>query len=216
MQDQEQQHPPLHPDIFVGTSEMAELMRRHPWADTPLGPPERWPQALKVALRILLTSRFEMWLGWGPDIHFFYNDAYRPTLGAKHPRSLAMPTRELWAEIWDDIRERIEAVLQRGESTWDRGLLLILHRSGYPEETYHTFSYSPLIGDSGAVEGIFCVLAIRDQVVPPTLNLDDPDEGTEGVDLVPHKARHREVRAALSNSFGFGGTNASVIFKKVD
>ena len=73
-----------------------------------------------------------------------------------------------------------------------------------------------LLGGAGAVEGIFCVLAIRDQVVPPTLNLDDPDEGTEGVDLVPHKAKHREVHAALSNSFGFGGTNASVIFKKVD
>ena len=73
-----------------------------------------------------------------------------------------------------------------------------------------------LLGGAGAVEAIFCVLAIRDQVVPPTLNLDDPDEGTEGVDLVPHKARHREVSAALSNSFGFGGTNASVIFKKVD
>ncbi len=73
-----------------------------------------------------------------------------------------------------------------------------------------------LLGGAGAVEGIFCVLAIRDQVVPPTLNLDDPDEGTEGVDLVPHHARKREVRAALSNSFGFGGTNASVIFKKVD
>jgi len=73
-----------------------------------------------------------------------------------------------------------------------------------------------LLGGAGAVEGIFCVLAIRDQVVPPTLNLDDPDEGTEGVDLVPHKARHREVKAALSNSFGFGGTNASVIFKRVD
>ena len=73
-----------------------------------------------------------------------------------------------------------------------------------------------LLGGAGAVEAIFCVLAIRDQVVPPTLNLDDPDEGTEGVDLVPHHARKREVKAALSNSFGFGGTNASVIFKKVD
>lgn len=73
-----------------------------------------------------------------------------------------------------------------------------------------------LLGGAGAVEAIFCVLAIRDQVVPPTLNLDDPDEGTEGVDLVPHHARKREVEAALSNSFGFGGTNASVIFKKVD
>jgi len=73
-----------------------------------------------------------------------------------------------------------------------------------------------LLGGAGAVEAIFCILAIRDQIVPPTLNLDDPDEGTEGVDLVPHTARKREVNAALSNSFGFGGTNASVIFKKVD
>jgi 3-oxoacyl-[acyl-carrier-protein] synthase II len=70
-----------------------------------------------------------------------------------------------------------------------------------------------LLGGAGAVEAIFCILAIRDQVVPPTLNLDDPDEGTEGVDLVPHTARKRPVRAALNNSFGFGGTNASVIVK---
>ncbi len=70
-----------------------------------------------------------------------------------------------------------------------------------------------LLGGAGAVETIFCILAIRDQVVPPTLNLDNPDEGTEGVDLVPHVARKRTVRAALNNSFGFGGTNASVIVK---
>ena len=72
-----------------------------------------------------------------------------------------------------------------------------------------------LLGGAGAVEAIFCILAIRDQVVPPTLNLDDPDEGTEGVDLVPHTAKKRPVRAALSNSFGFGGTNASLIMKAV-
>src|SRR6476620_11611401 len=72
-----------------------------------------------------------------------------------------------------------------------------------------------LLGGAGAVEAIFCILAIRDQIVPPTLNLDDPDEGTEGVDLVPHKAKKRPVRAALNNSFGFGGTNASLIVKAV-
>jgi 3-oxoacyl-[acyl-carrier-protein] synthase II len=72
-----------------------------------------------------------------------------------------------------------------------------------------------LLGGAGAVETIFCILAIRDQIVPPTLNLDDPDEGTEGVDLVPHKAKKRPVRAALNNSFGFGGTNASLIVKAV-
>ena len=72
-----------------------------------------------------------------------------------------------------------------------------------------------LLGGAGAVESIFCILAIRDQIVPPTLNLDDPDEGTEGVDLVPHKAKRRSVQAALNNSFGFGGTNASLIMKAV-
>ena len=72
-----------------------------------------------------------------------------------------------------------------------------------------------LLGGAGAVEAIFCILAIRDQIVPPTLNLDNPDEGTEGVDLVPHVARQREVKAVLNNSFGFGGTNASLVMKAI-
>jgi 3-oxoacyl-[acyl-carrier-protein] synthase II len=72
-----------------------------------------------------------------------------------------------------------------------------------------------LLGGAGAVESIFCILAMRDQIVPPTLNLDNPDEGAEGVDLVPHTARKREVRAVLNNSFGFGGTNASLVMRKI-
>jgi len=72
-----------------------------------------------------------------------------------------------------------------------------------------------LLGGAGAVESIFCILAIRDQIVPPTLNLDDPDDGTEGVDLVPHTAKKREVNAVLNNSFGFGGTNASLVMSKI-
>jgi 3-oxoacyl-[acyl-carrier-protein] synthase II len=72
-----------------------------------------------------------------------------------------------------------------------------------------------LLGGAGAVESIFCILALRDQIVPPTLNLDNPDEGTEGVDLVPHTPKDRKVRAVLNNSFGFGGTNASLIMKAI-
>jgi 3-oxoacyl-[acyl-carrier-protein] synthase II len=72
-----------------------------------------------------------------------------------------------------------------------------------------------LLGGAGAVESIFCILALRDQIVPPTLNLDNPDEGTEGVDLVPHVARERAVKAVLNNSFGFGGTNASLVMKAI-
>ncbi|WP_320197946.1 response regulator [Agrobacterium sp. rho-13.3] len=137
---------------------MAQMMRQIDWSKTSLGPPETWPQALKVALRLLLTSRFEMWLGWGPDINFFYNDAYRPTLGKKHPNALAVPTKVLWAEIWDDVKDRLATVYETGQATWDRALLLLLERDGYPEETYHTFSYSPLVGDSGRVEGVFCAV----------------------------------------------------------
>ncbi len=146
-------------DIFVGDGEMAHLMRRHDWSKTSFGPPEAWPDALRVALRLLLTSRFEMWLGWGPDISFFYNDAYRPTLGKKHPNALAVPTRVVWAEIWEDVKDRLATVYETGEATWDRALLLLLERDGYPEETYHTFSYSPLIGDTGNVEGVFCAVS---------------------------------------------------------
>ena len=73
-----------------------------------------------------------------------------------------------------------------------------------------------LLGGAGAVESIFCILAIRDQIVPPTLNLDNPSDNCAGVDLVPHQAKKRQVRAALNNSFGFGGTNASLVMKAID
>ena len=73
-----------------------------------------------------------------------------------------------------------------------------------------------LLGGAGAVESIFCILAMRDQVAPPTLNLDNPSPGCEGVDLVPHKAKKRPIKAVLNNSFGFGGTNASLVLKQCD
>lgn len=145
--------------IFVGDSDMAKHMRAHDWTSTSLGDPLQWPQSLKLAVRILLTSKFEMWIGWGPDIAFLYNDAYRPTLGIKHGYALGMPTRELYPEIWPEVEPRLRRVYQHGEATWDRALQLILHRHGYPEETYHTFSYSPLVGDSDKVEGIFCAVS---------------------------------------------------------
>ncbi|AGH48087.1 MULTISPECIES: beta-ketoacyl-ACP synthase II [Sphingomonas] len=72
-----------------------------------------------------------------------------------------------------------------------------------------------LLGGAGAVESIFCILAMRDQIVPPTLNLDNPSEGCAGVDLVPHVAKKRKVKAVLNNSFGFGGTNASLVMRAI-
>ena len=100
-----------------------------------------------------------MWMGWGPDLTFLYNDAYAAmTLGAKHPWALGRPSSEVWAEIWPEIEPRIEHVLRAGEATWDEDLLLFLERSGYSEETYHTFSYSPVTDDDGVVCGLLCVV----------------------------------------------------------
>lgn len=144
-------------DIFPGTSEMARIMRAHAWQETPLGDPLHWPDALKIPLRMLLTTRFEMWLGWGPDLRFFYNDAYIPTLGIKHPAMLGRPFREVWSEVYDAVADQVERV-GAGEATWNKALLLLLERSGFPEETYHSFSYSPLHEADGTVGGLLCVV----------------------------------------------------------
>jgi PAS domain S-box-containing protein len=130
------------------------------WTATPLGPPERWPQSLTTVVSIVLGSRFSMWMAWGPELTFLCNDAYRrDTLGAKYPWALGRPASEVWAEIWPDIGPRIEQVMRTGVATWDEALLLFLERSGYPEETYHTFSYSPLADDDGAIVGMLCVVS---------------------------------------------------------
>ncbi|HVT99487.1 MAG TPA: ATP-binding protein [Acidobacteriaceae bacterium] len=146
--------------LFAGGGEVGALMAQVDWSATPLGPVETWPQSLRTVVRIVLTSRFAMWMGWGPDLVFLYNDSYaRMTLGKKHPWALGRPAREVWREIWDDIGPRIETVLHTGVATWDEALLLFLERSGYREETYHTFSYSPLSGDDGRITGMLCVVS---------------------------------------------------------
>ena len=95
-----------------------------------------------------------MWMAWGPELTMFYNDAYRrATLAPKHPWALGRPFDEVWAEIGETSPRRSESVLEDGEATWDEDLLLFLERNGWPEETYHTFSYSPLAGEDGRVAG---------------------------------------------------------------
>ncbi|MBW0115391.1 SpoIIE family protein phosphatase [Pseudonocardia abyssalis] len=153
--------PPSAPNpLFAGGGEVGRVMESHDWAATPVGPPETWPPELRSVVRILLTSRFSMWMGWGPDLAFFYNDAYqRDTLRAKHPWALGRPAHEVWAEIWDDVSPRVRQVIETGEATWDEGLLLTLERAGYVEESYHTFSYSPLEYADGRISGLLCVVS---------------------------------------------------------
>ncbi|GAB3163528.1 SpoIIE family protein phosphatase [Microbispora hainanensis] len=146
--------------VFVADDEVGRDLASVDWRATPLGPPEEWPQSLQTAVSILLSSRFSMWMAWGPELTFFCNAAYRrDTLGRKYPWALGRPAGEVWAEIWDDIGPRIDTVLATGQATWDEALLLFLERAGYPEESYHTFSYSPLRDDSGTVVGMLCVVS---------------------------------------------------------
>ncbi len=146
------------PAFLTARGEMAALMRAFDWSDTPLGPVRNWPQSLRTAVDIILSSRYAMFVWWGGTLTNLYNDAYRPFLGKKHPEALGLSASDVWAEIWDQIGPRTVAVLERGESTFDEALLLPMDRHGYLEETYFTFSYSPIRDDAGGIGGIFCAV----------------------------------------------------------
>ena len=143
------------PDFLTGGGEVGTILRSMDWSKTKLGPMADWPQSLKTALSLVLSSRFELFIWWGPDLIMLYNDAYRQTLAAKHPWALGKPGAEVWSEIWNVIGPMLKRVLTTGEATWSDDLLLFLDRHGYTEETYHTFSYSPIRGESGQVAGVF-------------------------------------------------------------
>ncbi len=146
--------------VFGADPDVGRDLAQVDWAATPLGPPSGWPLSLRTAVSIVLSSRFPMWMAWGPELTFFCNAAYRrDTLGRKYPWALGRPANEVWSEIWNDIGPRIDRVLSTEQATWDEELLLFLERSGYPEETYHTFSYSPLRDDDGQVVGMLCVVS---------------------------------------------------------
>ncbi|WP_395678476.1 response regulator [Inquilinus sp.] len=144
------------PDFLRGGGEMGQRIRAHDWAATPLGPAERWPQSLKTAIRIMLTSRQPIWIGWGPELIFFYNDPYKSIIGGKHPLALGQPTATVWREIWTEIGPMLATALAGDEGTYVEQQLLIMERNGYPEETYYTFSYSPVPTDDGSTAGIIC------------------------------------------------------------
>jgi PAS domain S-box-containing protein len=152
--------------FLSGGGETGARLRSLDWPSHPLGPPELWPQSLKTIVRVMLDSRYAMWMAWGPQLTFFCNDAYLPTVGLKRDWVLGARSDEVWKEIWPDIGPRIDHVLKSGDATWDEGLLLFLERSGFVEETYHTFSYSPVYDDLSRVSGMLCVVTeVTERVV---------------------------------------------------
>lgn len=142
--------------FLAGGGEMGAILRNLDWSKQPLGDPAAWPQSLKTAIRIMLTSRQPIWIGWGRDLYFFYNDPYQSIIGGKHPGAVAQPAKLVWQEIWDDIGPMLATAMSGVEGTYVEEQLLIMERNGYPEETYYTFSYSPIPDDDGMPGGIIC------------------------------------------------------------
>ncbi len=143
-------------NFLLGGGEMGARMREQDWSKTSLGPTQQWPQSLKTAVRIMLTCRQPMFVWWGEELINLYNDAYKAIIGGKHPEALGQPASYVWREIWDQVRPRAESAMLKNEGTYDEALLLIMERFGYPEETYYTFSYSPVPNDQGDTGGIIC------------------------------------------------------------
>ncbi len=148
---------PSLPQFPEQGGEMGHLVQTFDWATTPLGPIECWPESLRTSLSLILNSRHPMWIGWGPECTFLYNDAYVQVLGAaKHPWALGKPASVVWSEIWDIIGPLVEGVFREGRPSFFDNLRLFMKRADFVEETFYSFSYSPIYDKTGKVGGLFC------------------------------------------------------------
>jgi PAS domain S-box-containing protein len=156
--------PDIRQNLIFGTGEMADLTRALDWSQTPVGPIEHWPESLLITVNTLLASRHPMFLWWGNDLVQFYNDAYRPSIGAdKHPSALGQIGIECWPEIWSIIGPQIEAVMTHGEASWHEDQLVPIMRDGKLEDVYWTYGYSPVHDSDGIICGtlVVCIETTR-------------------------------------------------------
>jgi PAS domain S-box-containing protein len=145
--------------FLAGGGEMGARIREMDWSSTPLGSPDTWPQSLRSTLGMLLPSKAQIILFWGPSFTVFYNDAYRTVFGAKHPHALGQPGHQAWSEIWgSQLHPLLDGVVQTGEAFHARDLLFELERFGFVEETYFDVSYDPVRVESGDVGAVFCIV----------------------------------------------------------
>ncbi|SKB82114.1 ATP-binding protein [Dyadobacter psychrophilus] len=209
-------------EFLAGGGEMGERIRQYDWDSTNLGNPEQWPQSLKTCVRIMLSSKQPIWIGWGDQLIKLYNDAYIDIVRGKHPIALGQPASVVWKDIWKDIEPLLSRAMQKDEGTYVESQLLIMERSGFPEETYYTFSYTPVLGADGLPSGIICYnTADTDRIIN-----ERALKTMQQLDTVAHKKTEEEVYAqatkALSSNtrdFPFSlvykikhdGTNAEIV-----
>ncbi|MGR6321045.1 SpoIIE family protein phosphatase [Micromonospora soli] len=142
-------------DLFATGGEMGAAIAGRDWTATPLGPIDSWPQSLRTAVSICLHSRFPILLWWGDELVMLYNDAYVPMLGASKRGALGRPGAAVWPEIWEVIGPMLGDVMAGRGATWSEDQLLLLDRFGFVEECWFTFSYSPILDESGTPGGVF-------------------------------------------------------------
>ena len=141
-------------NLLAGENDLALRLAAVDWSKTPLGAYETWPASLRSMASMVLENRFPMTLWWGPELLHIYNEAYLPVLGDKHPKAFGQPAADIWQEIWHIIGPQSEYVLSGKGATWNEHLLLPMNRKGFIEETYFTFSYSPVRNDAGGIGGV--------------------------------------------------------------
>ncbi|GIJ26859.1 hypothetical protein Vqi01_20210 [Micromonospora qiuiae] len=149
--------PPLLAAAFAGGGEMGALLRDHDWSSSPLGTPDRWPAALGNAISTMLASKAQIAMFWGDDFRAFYNDAYRPTIGDKHPAILGQPARKHWAETWDVLGPLLTGVLRDGEAYQAQDHHFLINRHGFVEDVFFDVSYDPIRDADGSINGVLCV-----------------------------------------------------------
>lgn len=137
---------------------VSSLLDTVDWASGPLGPKSEWPACLHAAIGIMLPSKAQIVMFWGPEFVAFYNDAYAPTIGNKHPHAFGRPAREYWNELWDDLEPLLKRVLAKGETVAAKDRPFYIERHGYPETVYFDISYSPVADQDGTVRGVFCIV----------------------------------------------------------
>ncbi len=169
--------------FLKGGGEMGELIRSKDWSATTLGPPQNWPQSLRTAISLLLHSRFPMFVWWGPQMITIYNDAYRLIMAEKHPQALGEAGPVVWSEIWDVVGPLANEVMNEGVSNWNEDQLLYINRRGYTEESYFTFSYSPVLDESGHVGGVFCACTETTEKVLATRKIRESERSLRNIIL---------------------------------
>lgn len=200
--------------------EMGERIRQKDWSTSPIGIPATWPHSLQTAVSIILNSRFPMFIWWGTELITIYNDAYINIAGEKHPQLLGAPGREMWSEIWDVIGPLADTVMNKGQSSWSEDQPLFMNRHGYVEETYFTFSYSPIPSEDGTISGLFCACTETTEKVLAIKRMIDSECNLQNIILQAPvamcilKGESFIVEIANERMFELWGKNAEELINK--